>query len=266
MTANGVKQLSVYEAIHRRRMAWKFEDRSGAGVHYRYYAGRCGLGAQPPAYRTLAVLRPGPRLSGPAGGGRNGQQTVLNRGGDERRADAGPRQDLDAPCLMYVYCVPGQDEAATKENYAAVCCAVQNMALAGVSEGVAVTWETAASPGQEGIPELLGADPAWDLVTILFIGYPDEHPRSCRTPVTRFVQWYKRRTGRSSASGPAKSPTQVIFPPRLGASGPGMLCRAWTSFVPRWFPVGNVLALAGRPQDCCGWEFPPRRFSRSPLN
>lgn len=192
MVANGVKQLSVYEAIHRRRMAWKFEDRPvpestidtmldaavWAPNHrltepWRFFV----LDQDSPARRAAAEMA---------------RQAVLDRGGDERRADAGKAKILDAPCMMYVYCVPGQDEAATKENYAAVCCAVQNMALAGVSEGVAVTWETGGITRAEGIPELLGADPDWDLVTILFIGYPDEHPRSCRTPVTRFVQWYKR--------------------------------------------------------------------------
>ncbi len=195
MAANGVKQLSVYEAIHRRRMAWKFEARPvpastidtmldaavWAPNHrltepWRFFV----LDQDSPARRAAAEMA---------------RQAVLDRGGDERRADAGRAKILYAPCMMYVYCVPGQDEAATKENYAAVCCAVQNMALAGVSEGVAVTWETGGITRAEGIPELLGADPDWDLVTILFIGYPDEHPRSCRTPVTRFVQWFKREDG-----------------------------------------------------------------------
>ena len=192
MAANGAKGLSVYEAIHRRRMAWKFEDRAVPAstidtmLDAAIWAPNHRL-TEPWRFFVLDQDSPVRRMAAEMA-----RQTVLDRGGDERRADAGRDMILDAPCLMYVYCVPGQDEAATRENYAAVCCAIQNMALAGVSEGVAVTWETGGITRAEGIPELLGADPAWDLVTILFIGYPDEHPNSRRTPVTKFVQWHKR--------------------------------------------------------------------------
>ena len=192
MPDNGTKELSVYEAIHRRRMAWKFEDRPvpastiermldaavWAPNHrltepWRFFV----LDQDSPARRAAAELV---------------RNTVLDRSGDARRADAGREKMLSAPCLMYVYSVPGQDDAATKENYAAVCCAVQNMALAGAAEGVAVTWETGGITRAEGVPELLGADPSWDLVTVLLIGYPDEHLHPRRTPVTKFVQWHMR--------------------------------------------------------------------------
>ena len=51
-----------------------------------------------------------------------------------------PAQDPRA--YLHAYSTPGRDEEGTRENYASVCCAAQNMALAGVAEGLSVTWET----------------------------------------------------------------------------------------------------------------------------
>ena len=186
------RQLSVYEAIYHRRMAWKFEDKPVPAstieqmLDAAVWAPNHRL-TEPWRFFVLDKDSPARRLAADMA-----RQTMLDRSGDERRADAGRDKMLETPCLMYVYSVPGRDEAETKENYAAVCCAVQNMALAGANEGVAVTWETGGITRAGGVRELLGADPSWDLVTILLIGYPDEHPHPRRTPATKFVKWLKR--------------------------------------------------------------------------
>ena len=38
--------------------------------------------------------------------------------------------------MVYVYSVDGENDEITLENYATSCCAVQNMALAAVAEGL----------------------------------------------------------------------------------------------------------------------------------
>ena len=64
-----------------------------------------------------------------------------------RRAAAAREKVLAPPYIIYAYATPGPDEKTTRENYAAVCCAVQNIALAGAAEGLAVTWDTGGAPG-----------------------------------------------------------------------------------------------------------------------
>ena len=46
---------------------------------------------------------------------------------------------LDAPALIYAYSMQGRNEETTQENYASVCCAIHNMALAAVAEGLVLT-------------------------------------------------------------------------------------------------------------------------------
>jgi nitroreductase len=96
---------------------------------------------------------------------------------------------LEPPVLVYVYCVPGPHEEVSRENYAAVCCAVQNFSLAGVAEGLAVTWETGGPTQHPSLKETLEAEPDWIMVTMLSIGVPAETPSSRRTPVGEFARW-----------------------------------------------------------------------------
>ena len=49
---------------------------------------------------------------------------------------------MNAPAMVYVYSIPGDDDEVTRENYATACCAVQNMALAAVAEGLCLDWST----------------------------------------------------------------------------------------------------------------------------
>jgi nitroreductase len=63
------------------------------------------------------------------------------------------------------------------------------MALAGVAEDLAVTWDTGGPTRHPDLARTLGADEEWTLATMLSIGYPAEDPPSRRTPVSNFVQW-----------------------------------------------------------------------------
>lgn len=89
-----------------------------------------------------------------------------------QRAEAKRQEVLTTPVLMLVYSVPGRDEEATQENYAAVCCAVQNLMLAGEEEGLASGWSTGGLAKHPRLRELLGAQPDWQLVALLYLGRP----------------------------------------------------------------------------------------------
>jgi nitroreductase len=113
----------------------------------------------------------------------------MQRNNNPQRAEATRQSMLNTPVLMYLYYTPGRDEEGTRENYASVCCAAHNMALAGVAEGLAVTWETGGPTRHPDLAETLGAGDGWMLATMLSIGYPAEDPNSQRTPVGNFINW-----------------------------------------------------------------------------
>ncbi len=181
--------VSVYQALYDRRMAWDFRDQP---------VPRDALDRM----LATAVWAPNHRLTEPwrffileSGSGAAEKiaglayEFALQRGGNERRAEATRDSLLKTPVLIYAYSTPGRDEEGTKENYASVCCAAHNIALAGVAEGLAVTWETGGPTRHPDLAKALGAEDGWSLATMLSVGYPAESPTSERTPVSNFVQW-----------------------------------------------------------------------------
>ena len=119
------------------------------------------MGTESPADEPVEILRPG------EGTATIRQSESLNsRGGpsmtmacepeslSKRRLRPTPASSrvLSAPAMIYAYSVPGPNEETTQENYASVCCAVHNMALAAVAEGLVLDWSTG------GISKLPGLD------------------------------------------------------------------------------------------------------------
>ena len=77
-----------------------------------------------------------------------------------------------------------EDAFRTKEDYAACCCAIQNIMLYLWSEGIGMKWGTGGVTRSERFFELLGIDPAEEVVVGLFpYGYPAEVPSVQRKPV-----------------------------------------------------------------------------------
>jgi nitroreductase len=181
--------VNVYQALYGRRMAWKFKDQKvdRAAVE-----------------RMLesAVWAPNHRMTEPwrffvldkDGQARKkaadlAYDFALERSGNERRAEGTRGLVASPPVVMYVYYIPGPSDDATKENYASVCCAVQNMSLAGVAEGLAVTWETGGATRHPKLAETLGAEEDWLMAGMLSVGVSDEEADSRRTPASNFVNW-----------------------------------------------------------------------------
>ena len=106
-----------------------------------------------------------------------------------RKADADKDRVLDAPAMVYVYSIPGLIAEITRENYAASCIAVQNMALAAVAEGLQLGWSTGGLTRIPGLAGILGADDAWAMVGVVFLGKAVEHPTTQRTPHSEVVTW-----------------------------------------------------------------------------
>lgn len=80
--------------------------------------------------------------------------------------------------------IAANDELRTKENYAATCCAVQNLSLFLWSEGIGVKWTTGPVTRDPRAYEILGKSPEQeDIVGILWYGYPEKVPQTRRHPV-----------------------------------------------------------------------------------
>ena len=180
-------KVTVYEALYRRRMSWDFQDRPVAKEVVERML-------------STAVWAPNHRLTEPwrflvvnkDRGIRNilgdmAFEASMDRNNNPDRAEKTRQAQLDPPILIYVYTVPGTKESATTENYASVCCAVQNISLTGVAEGLAVTWETGGITGHPRLSETLGADAEWSLVGLLSVGIPAGPLESRRTSAENFT-------------------------------------------------------------------------------
>ena len=181
--------VSVYEALYQRRMAWEFKSDP---VPKEALDRMLQTAVWAPNHRLTEpwrffVLEKGSDALDKAAG--LAYDFSMQRNNNPQRAEATRQSMLNTPVLMYLYYTPGRDEEGTRENYASVCCAAQNMALAGVAEGLAVTWETGGPTRHPDLAETLGAGDGWMLATMLSIGYPAEDPDSQRTPVGNFINW-----------------------------------------------------------------------------
>ena len=118
-------------------------------------------------------------------------ESVSNPNPDQKKksADDARNRVLSAPALVYVFSVPGEKEEITRENYAAVCCGVQNAALAAVAEGLALTWSTGSATTHPRLRETIGADSDWEMVGAMFIGKPEVLPKSYRTDPSERIYW-----------------------------------------------------------------------------
>lgn len=116
---------------------------------------------------------------------------AVNPSPQQKRRSADGKRDrvLNAPAMVYVYSLDGDDDEITRENYATACCAVQNMALAAVAEGLCVDWSTGGLTRIPGLAGMLGADDAWTMVGVLFLGRAAALPTAERTPHSEVVIW-----------------------------------------------------------------------------
>ena len=180
---------TVYEAIHNRRMNNEFTE---------FVPSRESLQRMLDA----AVWAPNHRLTNPwrffvldKGGEKRAEvaqlayDNLFARSGNHENADGSRQRVLDAPALIYVYSVPADSEEMTQENYAAACCAVQNLLLAAVAEGLAGDWSTGNTTRHPALAETLGGEPDWTMVGALFIGQPARPSASVRAPADEVTAW-----------------------------------------------------------------------------
>ena len=187
--------VGVYDAIFRRRSVKEFTpDPVPRETLERLFAAAIWA----PNHRLteptrfFAVPKDGPmraRLAEAAW--RSAYDESDNPSPERKRRSADGKRDrvVDAPAMVYVYSLPGDSEEVTRENYATACCAVQNIALAAVAEGLSLDWSTGGLTRIPGLAGMLGADDAWTMVGVLFIGAAAALPTTQRTPHPEVVAW-----------------------------------------------------------------------------
>jgi len=116
---------------------------------------------------------------------------VKNPNPKRRKTSAASARDeiMIAPAFIYVYSIPGRTDEITKENYAATCCAIQNLQLASFSLGLGVGWSTGKPCLLPGLKTTLGAKMSWQVVGALYIGYTSVQPKTHRIPVNKVTSW-----------------------------------------------------------------------------
>ena len=107
----------------------------------------------------------------------------------KRSADASRDRVLNAPAMVYVYSLSGDNEEVTQENYATSCCAVHNMALAAFAEGLSIDWSTGGLTRLPRLTQTLGADGDWTMVGVVFAGQAKAIPSTQRMSHSEVVSW-----------------------------------------------------------------------------
>ena len=88
------------------------------------------------------------------------------------------------PGYLAVTCDIGNDPLHEREDYAATCCAIQNLMLRLWSMGIGSKWTTGDVTRDNRFYDLIWADPLQEVVVgLLWYGYPAELPDSTRRPV-----------------------------------------------------------------------------------
>lgn len=188
-TAIPETNVSVYQALHQRRMAWKFLDKDVP---------------KDAIERMLAtaIWAPNHRLNEPwrffvipkdsplrEQLGDVVFEALKEEWQNERRAAPYRDKLLTPPYIIYAYYVGDDDFFVDKENYASLVAAMQNISLAGVAEGLAVAWDTGRTTRVPAVDQVLGAEEGWKVTCVLSIGYPDEDSQSARIPVDEVTRW-----------------------------------------------------------------------------
>lgn len=104
-------------------------------------------------------------------------------------AAAAKRRSWSAvPGWLAVTCALDGDPFRAGEDYAACCCAVQNLMLFLWSEGVGTKWSTGPVTRHPEFFRMLGRDSATErCVGVIWYGYPETVPESRRKPVEEIV-------------------------------------------------------------------------------
>lgn len=103
-------------------------------------------------------------------------------------AESKRRQWSRVPGWLVVTSPLSPDPLLQEEDYAACCCAIQNLSLALWSAGIGTKWSTGDVTRHPEFLRLLDLDATKvRVVGVIWYGYPQAIPQQTRTPVAEFI-------------------------------------------------------------------------------
>lgn len=95
------------------------------------------------------------------------------------------------PVIIGIVCKKDEDAFRAREDYAATCCAIHNIALAAWEEGIGMQWSTGGLIRDPDTLELLNIDArVEEIVGFLYTGYPAQVPAQKRVPAAERTEWF----------------------------------------------------------------------------
>jgi nitroreductase len=123
-------------------------------------------------------------------------EKIIASGGElavaQRKGEEAATAWRTVPTLLYVTALRDENPEIDLENYGAVCCAVQNFALAAYAAGVGTSWSSGAVAASPALHALVGAGPNEQLVGLIRVGYIDPTlapPKSRRKAGATYTTW-----------------------------------------------------------------------------
>jgi nitroreductase len=103
-------------------------------------------------------------------------------------AESKRRKWATVPGWLVVTCRKSADPFREREDYAACCCAIQNLMLALWAQGIGTKWSTGDVTRHPDFAAALGIDPSQhDVVGLIWYGYPAQIPPTRRQEVEAIV-------------------------------------------------------------------------------
>jgi nitroreductase len=81
------------------------------------------------------------------------------------------------------------DPRGDQEDYAAVCCAVQNIGVAAHAMGLGSFWSTGDVFERPGVRSFLGLPERLERVASIWLGVPADRPKTARRPASELTTW-----------------------------------------------------------------------------
>ena len=112
---------------------------------------------------------------------------TATKGADDAESKA--RKWSQVPGWLVITCDLASDPFRREEDYAACCCAIQNLQLSLWSAGIGTKWSTGDVTRHADFNALLGIDPSRQrTVGMIWYGYPSVIPEQTRRPVASYLR------------------------------------------------------------------------------
>lgn len=114
---------------------------------------------------------------------------ILTQTKGEAEAQSKSEKWAQVPGWLVITCDLADDPFRREEDYAACCCAIQNLQLALWSAGIGSKWSTGEVTRHRDFYQLIGLDPGRQrVVGMIWYGYPAVTPEQNRKPVQSFLR------------------------------------------------------------------------------